>query len=78
MWIRSCTLERLRVFWSKQFKLILFWPQPVDGIYAEARMSFDLYFCREEPADVTLAELREWSGKWKYFTEYEYDGEGNQ
>ncbi len=37
-------------------------------------MSFDLFFCREEPTDVTVKELRKWTKKWKHFTEYSGEG----
>ena len=37
-------------------------------------MSFDLFFCREEPTDVTVKELRNWTKKWKHFTEYSGEG----
>ena len=37
-------------------------------------MSFDLYFCRREARDVTVAELREWTARHEHFTEHEYNG----
>ncbi len=37
-------------------------------------MSFDLYFCRREEADITVEELRAWATRHEYFTENEHEG----
>lgn len=36
-------------------------------------MSFDLYFCRREEADVSPDELRQWIAKHENFTEYDFE-----
>ncbi len=40
-------------------------------------MSFDLYFCRGEEADVSPDELRQWIAKHENFTEYDFEGKFN-
>ncbi|MEE8548079.1 MAG: hypothetical protein V3S74_01225 [Alphaproteobacteria bacterium] len=37
-------------------------------------MSFDLYFCRREAADVSPDELRQWTARHENFSEYAFEG----
>ena len=37
-------------------------------------MSFDLYFCRGEEADVSPDELRQWTARHENFSEYAFEG----